>query len=490
MKDLKFIFLTIFSGLIFISCSNDEPEKFVESTSTTEATDKKDNLYEEENFIYRVMNDIYLYKKDVTVLADNYFPTTADKYLYFDKSSSPEALFAKFIASADKYSYLHSDYREMNKSAAGTRLMNGMSYGLVAYCNSCSDVFGYVRFVFPNSVASEQGVERGMIFNRVNGTQLTRTNISSLLGSESFTIGLASIENNTIKDLETTITLTARQQLKNPIIVSKILNLDGKKVAYLFYESFNEDFDEELNRAFGNFKSEGVTDLILDLRYNGGGNVRTAVGLASMITGQFQGQVFMKERWNDKYQKFYEERDPEALLNRFTNQTRSGTTINSLNLNRVFVLTTRSSASASELIINGLDPYIDVVHIGGVTTGKFQGSAALYDSPDYSEKHSSLNKNHFYAAQPLILKSSNVKDVSDYVNGITPDISANEDVLDLGPLGDPGELLIKVAVDVIKGNRTSVPNVKIYPAVGESEMFNKGYQEMYIDNESIPVIKQ
>lgn len=487
MKDLKIILLTLFSGFIFTACSKDDSEDFKEPDSEVAETTKK--AYEVENFIYKVMSDIYLYKKDVPVLADNYFPGTAEKYLYFDKSSTPEDLFGKFVYSQDKFSYLHSDYREMNKMATGTRLMNGMSYGLVAYCNSCTEVFGYVRFVFPNSDASEKGVERGMIFNRVNGQQLTRSNINSLLATESFSIGLASIENNSIRELEKTIDLSARQQLKNPIIISKILNVDDKKVGYLFYESFNEDFDEELNIAFGTFKNEGMSDLILDLRYNGGGNVITSINLASMITGQFPGQIFMKERWNDKYQKYYEEREPESLLNRFGTKTRSGSALNSLNLNRVFVLTTGSSASASELIINGLDPYIDVIHIGGVTTGKFQASAPLYDSPDYDEDHASLNKNHFYAVQPLILKSSNVNDVSDYVNGLNPDIKVTEDILDLEPLGDPNELLIKVALDVIAGNRTSIPQVKTYPAVGESEMFSRDYKNMYIDSKSIPVIK-
>jgi len=489
MKNLKFIMLTLFSGLIFTACSNDDAEDFTEPEAEVKETTEK--AYEVENFIYKTMNDIYLYNKDVPVLANNYFTGTAEKNLYFDRSSTPEALFKKLVASQDKYSYLHSDYREMNKMAAGTRSMNGMSYGLVAYCGSCSEVFGYVRFVFPNSVASEKGVERGMIFNRVNGTQLTRSNINTLLATETFSIGLAEINSNhQISNLEQTIELTPRQQLKNPVVISKTMDVDGRKVGYLFYESFDEDFDEELNDAFGKFKDEGITDLILDLRYNGGGNVMTSINLAAMITGHFPGQIFMKEQWNEKYQKHYEQNDPESLLNRFTTTTRSGTSLNSLNLNRVFVLTTGSSASASELIINGLDPYIDVVHIGGVTTGKFQASAPLYDSPDYSEEHASLNKDHFYAVQPLILKSSNVNDVSDYVNGLTPDIKVEEDVLDLGPLGDPDELLLKVALDVIKGNRTSIPQVKTYPAVGESEMFSKDYQKMYIDNKSIPVIKE
>ncbi len=488
MKNLKLIFITLFSGFIFTACSSDEAEDFTEPTSEVNKPDEK--VYEVEDFIYRTMSDIYLYKDDVSVLADNYFTTTADKQLYFDKSSTPEDLFKKFLSSQDKYSYLHPDYREMNKTAEGMRLMNGMSYGLVAFCDSCSEVFGYVRFVFPNSVASEEGVERGMIFNRVDGQQLTRNNISSLLSSESYTIGLAKIESNTLSELDQTISLAARQQLKNPVIISNVLNIDGNKVAYLLYESFNKDFDEELNKTFADFKNEGVSELILDLRYNGGGDVRTAVDLAGMITGQFSGEIFMKERWNDKYQKYYEEREPESLLNRFNKNTRSGAALNSLNLDRVFVLTTRSSASASELIINGLDPYIEVVHIGDVTTGKFQASAPLYDSPDYDKNNSSLNTNHFYAVQPLILKSLNANDVSDYVNGLTPDISVKEDVLDLGPLGDANERLIKAAVDVIRGNKSSISEVKTYPAIGESEMFSKEYKRMYIDTKSIPVIKQ
>jgi len=489
MKDLKFLFLTFFSGLIFTACSTDDAEDFKETEAEVAETTTKE--YEVENFIYNTMSDIYLYNKDVPVLANDYFAGTAEKNSYFDNSSSPEALFKKFIASSkDKYSYLHSDYRDMDKMAAGTRSMNGMSYGLVAFCNSCNEVFGYVRFVYPNSVASEKGVERGMIFNRVNGQQLTRSNINTLLASETFSIGLAKIEYNEISNLDQTIDLTERQQSKNPILISKILDVDGKKVGYLFYESFDEDFDEELNAVFGNFKNEGIDDLVLDLRYNGGGNVMTSINLASMITGQFPGQIFMKERWNEKYQQHYEQRDPESLLNRFTTKTRSGSVINSLNLSRLFVLTTGSSASASELVINGLDPYIEVIHIGGVTTGKFQASAPLYDSPDYDENHSSLNKNHYYAVQPLILKSSNVKDVSDYVNGLTPDIKVDEDVLDLGPLGEPEELLLEVALDAIKGNRTSIPQVKTFEAVGESKMFTRNYQEMYIDNKSIDVIKE
>lgn len=489
MKNLKFIILTLFSGLIFTACSSDDSEDFKESTTqVTENVNESSKKFEVENFLYRGMSDIYLYKRDVPVLADNYFNTTADKNAYFAQFSTPTKLFDKLTSSQDRFSYIMEDYRENNKSSAGSTMTNGMSYGLVSYCNSCNEVFGYVRFVFPNSSASEKGVKRGMIFNRVNGQQLNKSNFQSLLASGTYSIGLAKIENNNISNQDQSISLTSRQQARNPVVMTKTLDVIGKKVGYIFYESFDQDYDEELNNAFGTLKAAGVSDLILDLRYNGGGSVRTATDLAAMITGQFADKIFMKEKWNEKYQAYYESRDPESLLNKFNTKIRTGANINSLNLNRVFVLTSSSTASASELIINGLDPYIEVIHIGDVTTGKFQASVALYDSPNFSKENSELNRNHHYAIQPLVLKSHNANNVSDYVNGLTPDVSAKEDVLNLGPLGDENEILFKVALDAIKGNRNSVPQVKEYNAVGESEMFKENYKEMYIDSRPLPVI--
>ncbi|HSP83981.1 MAG TPA: hypothetical protein VLN72_09665, partial [Gillisia sp.] len=190
-----------------------------------------------------------------------------------------------------------------------------------------------------------------------------------------------------------------------------------------------------------------------------------------------------------KYQAYYEQQDPQSLLNNFNKSLRTGTAINSLNLNRVFVLTTKSSASASELIINGLDPYIDVIHIGDVTTGKFQASVTLYDSPNFSQESSAL-KAHTYALQPLVLKSLNKNDVTDYVGGLNPDLLQREDIQNLGTLGDANEPLLKTALDVIKGNRVSLKDVKTYPQVGESAMFQPNYKEMYLDDFSLPVSEE
>ena len=127
------------------------------------------------------------------------------------------------------------------------------------------------------------------------------------------------------------------------------------------YNSFTSNYNHDLNDAFQYFKNEAVTDLILDLRYNGGGSVQTASYLASMITGQFEGEILTQEKWNSKWQSWLQENHPDWLTNHFTNTMSDNTTINNLNLSRVVILTTNSSASASELVINALNPYIDVV---------------------------------------------------------------------------------------------------------------------------------
>lgn len=475
MKVYKLILFTMFLGGLFASCSDDaddigpKPNPGPERDLTVE------------NFVYRGMNEIYLYKADVPQLADGFFESQAEREDFLDNYSSPEDLFYEGLtAPQDRFSFIVDDYIELENSFSGISTTTGISYGLVRYCDSCSEVFGYIRYVLPNTSAEAAGLQRGDYFNRVDGQQLTDTNYGTLLAPNTFTIGLASLEGSTIVNREETATLTKEEYTKNPILVKKVLNVDGKKIGYLMYDSFTANFDPELNDAFGEFKTAGITDLIVDLRYNGGGSVRTATDMASMITGQFAGQVFMRERWNQKYQTYFQNNDPDRLVNKFNTTLKTGEPINSLNLGKVYVLTTLRSASASELVINGLEPYIDVIQIGETTTGKFTASVTLYDSPGFGRENARTT--HTYAIQPLVLKSVNAAGVSDYVEGLPPDYEVREGFRDLKPLGDVNELLLKVALDVISGNRVALPQmVEEIPHVGESSMFNLDYQRMYID---------
>jgi C-terminal processing protease CtpA/Prc len=285
---------------------------------------------------------------------------------------------------------------------------------------------------------------------------------------------LAEFQNGGLVQLDQEVALNKVQLTENPIHDHRVLDLDGVKVGYLMYNNFRTPFNTELNAVFANFATEGISDLVLDLRYNSGGSIETAKDLSSMITGQFNDQVFAQQLFNTNF-------EPENLI--FDNQINTGEAINSLNLSRVFVLTTGSSASASELVINALNPYINVVQIGTTTEGKFEGSATLYDSEDYTRNNVSLE--HTYAIQPLILKTANKDGFTDFFDGLEPDIELGESFPNLGILGDPNETLLNRALqEIIPGFARTPDGVKSIHSIellGEDNMSSPSFQRMYID---------
>lgn len=484
------IFITFASCLLFLSCSDDEIEELTSEEEINETEDiTPETLTEAEkidleirDFIYRGLNDIYLYKANTPALADNYFKNDSTKNSFLQGYDSPEILFKSLLYTEDRFSFLVDNYQELEDRFDGVSGATGMDFGL-AQIENTNNVIGFIQYILPGTSAEKAGLTRGTFFSEVNGQQLTVFNYSELLNQSSFSITLVSIENGRIITGET-VNLTDDRYTMNPIPITKIIEQENHKIGYLLYNSFIADFDDELNSAFAEFKSKGITDLVVDLRYNGGGSVTTATDLASMITGQFNDQIFATEMWNKDYQSYYENVSPTSLVNKFDDKIRTGETISSLNLSKVYILTSSSTASASELVINGLSPYIDVVQIGDTTTGKFQASVTLYDSTDFNKED--RNENHTYAMQPLVLKMANKNGYTDYENGLSPDIFYKEDILNLGKLGDPTEPLLSLAIDdIIKRKRIQTKrkfSIKLeYQKIGESNMLSPTYQKMYID---------
>ena len=467
MKKFKLCLLALI--LVFSSCkkSDDEDPNIIRIETDLEIID----------FIWKGLNQYYYWQESVVNLSDSKKESESDYAYFLSQNPNPENFFNSLLHPDDNFSWIVDDYVELENMLQGIDISDGMEFGLYVECND-QNIFGFVRYVQKDSDAESKGVKRGMVFSNINGTRLTRDNYRDLLFNDtnsSYTIRFSEIsynQNNQCANIipgQEDLTLIKSRIVKNPIHISKIIENEGQKIGYLMYNQFlgvveseGKDYNSELNDAFSNFLSNGINDLVIDLRYNPGGRISTSINLASMITGQFNNQVFAKERWNSKLMNYWDENSPESLLNRFTNKLGNNQSIFSLNLDRVFILTSARTASASELLINGLDPYIDVIHIGDFTVGKNQGSITVYD---YINDSRDKNPNHMYAMQPIVLKIGNVAGYTDFPNGLEPDIFIKESLLNPGILGDIEEPLLKIAIDQISGDAISIENNYLFKEI-------------------------
>lgn len=444
------------------------------------------------DFIWKGLNLYYLWQAEVPNLADNKFTTQTQLNNFLSGYPKPENLFQSLLnkpeslypagQAVDRFSWIVDDYLTLEGQLQGTTNNNGVEFGLSYKSQNSNDIIGWVRYIIPNSDASTKNIKRGDVFYGVNGTQLTVSNYQALLfgSNNDYTLNMADINGGAFTPNGKSVALTKTVLDENPILVNKVIVSGSHKIGYMMYNGFYANYDTNLNDAFGTLKSQGITDFVLDLRYNGGGSIQTATRLASMITGSFTGQIFAKEQWNDKIQSYFEANDPASLKNLFTDKI--GTTaINSIGMTKVYILTSAGTASASELVINGLKPYITVVQIGDTTVGKNVGSVTLYDSPTFGKEN--RNPNHRYAMQPLVLKIVNGVGFGDYQNGLVPTYALKETLSTLDVLGSTTEPLLNLAIGKITGTaktKQSTPGLQ-FEYFKDSKSINSLHNEMYID---------
>jgi C-terminal processing protease CtpA/Prc len=481
MKKIIALILILVVSFSTVSCFEDSDDNL---TSASQIND----------FVWKGMNLFYLYKDDVPNLANDRFSSIPDYSDYLNSYNSPFDLFNSLKyqpETIDRFSWIVDDYIALEQFFDGISTSNGMEYQLFRFSSTDTNRYGFVTHVLPNTEAESNGVKRGDVFYGIDGQQLTSDNASQLLNQNNYTINLGSYNDNgtpetsddSVISSSESITLSKSQYTENPILIKNILDVDGTKIAYLMYNGFTgtKQFNAELNDVFGTFKNANATELVLDLRYNPGGSVYTATLLSSLITGQFTGGVFSTQQWNAEFQEAYINENAELLINRFIDRN-DGATLNSLNLSKLYVLTTRRSASASELVINSLIPYIDVVQIGTNTYGKYQASTTLYDSPNF--RRQGANPGHTYAMQPLIYKSLNANGVTDYFDGLTPDIFLGERINNLGVLGDVNEPLLAEAIaDIMGTGKSSNSKIDYIDITNDSKDFMPFSIGMYDEKE-------
>ena len=469
-----FLYLFLFS-LLFTSCFEDNDDN---GALVNEIND----------FVWKGMNAAYLYKQEIYDLYNDRFNDSEEYASYLNNYNSPENLFESLIYerdNIDKFSLIVDNYIELEQYLSGVSLSNGLNYGLVYLPNSTNEIFGYVRYVNNGSEADLANINRGDIFRSIDDIPLSIDNYSDLLSQEVYTVNFANYFSNNTEDVsddtielnDINIELQKVPLIKNPVHHYSTLNYSGGKIGYLMYNQFVSNYDDYLKTIFSEFKSNSVDELILDLRYNPGGSINSAIVLASLITGQFENEIFNTEQWNNDIQNYWLNKNPEYLINRFISFQ------SSLNLSRVFILTTRSSASASELIINCLKPYINVIQIGTTTYGKYQASVTLYDSENFSNQN--VNRSHNYALQPLVLKTLNANGVTDYYNGIIPDYEYEERAFDMGQVGNINEPMLNFTFGIIDSRISLDIKPELFAYIDDNFKFDFLEREMYIDNKEI-----
>ncbi len=450
---------------------------------------------EVQDFMWKAMNYWYFWQADVPNLADDKFPITPEgskTYTEFLLSEEdPKKFFDnKLRFTEDRFSFLSDDYVKLTQALSGISRSNGLEFGLIS--TESDAVFGYVRYIIAGSDAATKDIARGELFIGVNGQTLNTGNYTNLLfgDADTYTLNMATIVDGTVTDNDKEVSLTKQEGLaENPVFLDKIFEIQGKKIGYLVYNGFTNEYDEQLNEVFGRFKAGGVTDLVLDMRYNPGGSVRSSVYLASMVHGTNTNDVFLKARYNGKYEAILEKNNEETR--RFFADKIGGTAINTLNLGKVYILATNSSASSSELLMNGLEPYMDVVHIGEKTKGKNEFSVTMVDDRESDwgayvynpERKNQIRQGNTWAIQPLIGRNENSEGFSDYTGGLMPDIVLEEDLANLGVLGDLNEPLLAKAIEQITGatgKRDFTVKMPI-DLLTSSKMFTPLKDNMYVD---------
>lgn len=441
-------------------------------------------------FVYYGLQDYYLWNSLVPQLGDIKYTNKDSLNFFLNKYTDPQKLFTSLLykyAEVDKWSFLVDNSKKIDDWISGTSKTMGYDFRLVQFANS-ENVFGYVRYVYKGSPAEKAGIKRGDYFMYVNDEQLTLSNYQKLLfETENYKLGFINLVNNSVFPSARTVTMTAVEMQENPINKDTIFVHANQKIGYLVYNGFNADFNIQLNDVFKKFKDAKIDQLVLDLRYNGGGSVQSSIYLASMIHSTDVNKIFSKAVYNKGLQDYFVSKyGANSLNDYFTNSIIKtdkfpAAVINSLNLQKIYIIVSRSSASASELLINGLKPYMKVTVVGANTAGKYTGSMTV---KDYNEQ-GVLNTTHSWAMQPIVVKYANSLNESDYINGLNPDISATESYQSVLPWGDPNERLLSAALSDIRGLSVTGMTLKTGEIherkVIDSRDLKPFKSEMYID---------
>lgn len=437
--NLLFLLLAIFASSVFGSCSKEDASEVISKEESLALKAKK--------FIYDYTSEAYLWRDRISPSVD--YRTAAGPVELFDQMKYKEL---------DKWSYVSDDSDAEMESFQGVSTTFGYSLAFGVFSNMQDTYFAVVSFVYKDSPAQKAGLKRGDIILTLAGEKLTSKNYTQLYYASSINIGLGEYTKEGIKDSGKSVSLAAVKMYEDPVVEYRVIEAGGKRTGYLFYAGFYEESHSKLVEVFNKFKQEGVSELILDLRYNPGGNALTPPYLASLFAPEsaVKGKkVFLTQTWNSLYMDYFKSTGQD-MNSYFV----SDIPVN-LNLNRVFILTTGGTASASEATISGLMPYMDVVKIGASTYGKYCGAALLYPTDDKGNKDSEIGN---WLLSLVVYKFVNINGFTEFKDGISVDYPVEDYGLLQGiQLGDTADPLVAEALAIIGGTKAEAASQTALP---------------------------
>ena len=381
----------------------------------------------------------------------------------------------------DRWTRLYDDFSAFYGSVTGNHKTYGFEFLLYGYDED--HVCAVVTYTYADSPARKAGLQRGDVIVQVNGKPLDR----AAAGSTQLSPAAVSIFNNEMRggdkvelgylkyDAEKEVytqqklALDAMQMYEDPILLSKVFDCGGKKVGYLVFTSFTLDACEDLVRVAKEFKAEGVSELILDLRYNGGGFVFTERVLAALLAPEAEvlaGSVLSTEVFNDNLSEFYKSKNEDTntyLETVVVDKDSNGELIRSctteganIGITKLYAIITSGSASASEAILCDLFPYLDITLVGQQSHGKFC-SGVMMEGPAFYEDYKdqlaadTVEKGKKYTENwGLYLMLSRFADKNGVTrcmpDGLAPDIKVKDNPQDGYQLGSPQETMLAVAL--------------------------------------------
>ncbi len=474
MKNYKQLLMLLLAASLLFSCS--KKDNYVKPKPKP----KSDSIADINKFIKTTMTDIYLWSDKV------------DANIDYKKEKDPKEYFQKLIyKEKDKWSWITDDVVALQNSFAGKEKSFGYSLTFGKFTGT-NDYFAIIEYVYPETPAAKAGLKRGSLIVELDGKGINGNNYMDLLYGDNITITKGKLTGEGIVR-DGKISMTSLELDLDPVLITKVIEQDGKKIGYLFYSQYigTDKYIESMDNALQQFKDAGVTDVVLDLRYNGGGAVTAAKHLCSSLAPESvvnKEDILITYQWNEKYQNYFQEKEDFANLeDRFDKNVPV-----KLNLDKLYVLTGRGTASASELTITGLKPYMnEVVTIGGTTHGKYCASITVTPK-NYYEDATDYKSFKNWAIQPIVTKYANASGVTDFEGGFEPVFAVKDELLPAIDLGNIQEPLLKKAIEAITGKpivakvKTAKVSVPDYEVVGrgfsrfdkQKEVLNLGTIEM------------